>query len=300
MNGLPLFRLLVLIVCRNRRDVTLRAIERIKNQGGNIRAEISVFDDASDDGTPEQINSRFPDVSVVHGSGNAFWNGGLHQLWSTVRDEPVDAFLWLNDDTLLDEDAFARLEHAWRLSYARHADNRFILVGSTRDSEGAISYGGYDVIPSPFSFKLVKVEPDHEALKPVQTFNGNVVLITKAVVTAIDLNDKHFFHNLGDVDYGLRARRAGIAVELLPNTLGLCEGNEPKRLQGFGSPRLSLMQQWRKVNTHHGLPFASWLRFTRRHSGAWWPLHFFLPYRHLLNITKLRGLSSNVSVEKAR
>ncbi|WP_234831590.1 glycosyltransferase family 2 protein [Sphingobium yanoikuyae] len=287
---MPSFSILVLIVCRNRREMTIAAIERIKRQrGAAISVAIAVFDDASTDGTPEAITERHPDVLLVHGDGAAFWNGGLYQLWSEVRDVPVDAFLWLNDDTFLDEDALARIMTAW--DTVADSDQRTILVGATRDEDGTVSYSGYDVVRTPLAFRLQRVLPHATATTPVTTFNGNSVLIGRGVVEAIGINDPGFFHNLGDVDYGLRAREAGIPVLLLPGTLGMCESNVAKRDRGYGSPQLSVWDQWRKVNTHHGLHRQSWWRFTRRHSGKWWLLHFALPYRHLFRVWKWKSSS---------
>lgn len=270
------------MVCRNRRDTTLGAIERIKRQKSDATITIALFDDASTDGTVEAITTHHPEIQVVHGDGKAFWNGGLHQLWSAKRNAAVDAFLWLNDDSWLDDDALTRLIATWRAQQNNRHERRLILVGATRGSDGTISYSGYNAVRSPFAFRLKRIEPDATVVKPVSTFNGNIVLIGRGVVDAIGLNDPNFFHNLGDVDYGLRARQAGIPILLLPETLAACESNAAKVQSGYGSPHLSVVAQWRKVNTHHGLPFRSWWRFTRRHSGNWWPLHFLLPYRHLV------------------
>lgn len=283
------FKLEVLIVSHNRCDCTMRAIQAVMGQSSAVDAGVSLFDDASTDGTPEIVKQSFPDVRVFHGSGNAFWNGGMHELWSAVRSDDVDGFLWLNDDTTLSDDAFDKLAYARSMLKGEIKEEKFILVGATKDSEGRVSYSGYNVQPSPFAFKLSRVYPDEGSLKRIQTFNGNFVYVSKSVVDDIGINDSTFFHNLGDVDYGLRAGQASIGTFLLPGTIGLCESNDEKRRRGYGSPELSFVQQWRKVNTHHGLPVESWLHFTRRHSGAWWPLHFILPYRHLLNITRLRS-----------
>lgn len=270
------------MVCRNRRDTTLGAIERVKRQTSDAAITIALFDDASTDGTIEAIAAHYPEIQVVHGDGEAFWNGGLHQLWSAKRTAAVDAFLWLNDDSWLDDDALTRLIATWRVQQTKQRDRRLILVGATRDADGAVSYSGYDAVRSPFAFRLERVEPDATVAKPVSTFNGNIVLIGRGVVDAIGLNDPKFFHNLGDIDYGLRARHAGVPIFLLPGTLASCESNTAKFQGGYGSPHLSVMAQWRKVNSHHGLPFRSWWHFTRRHSGSFWPLHFLIPYRHLV------------------
>lgn len=284
----PSLSILTLIVCRNRLETTMAAIDRLKRQqGAAIATSVAVFDDASTDGTPEAIAQQHPDVRLVHGDGAAFWNGGLYQLWSAVRAVPVDAFLWLNDDTFLDDDALTRLTTVW--STVAGADRRAIVVGATRGKDGAVTYSGYDVAPSPFAFRLQRVFPHATEPTPIATFNGNVVLVGRGVLELIGINDPGFFHNLGDLDYGLRARDAGVPVLLLPGTLGVCESNAAKLNRGYGSPLLSVFDQWRKVKTHHGLPPRSWLHFTRRHSGRWWPLHFVLPYRHLLRVWQWRS-----------
>lgn len=273
--------LAILLVCRNRRETTLRALRRIVGQGEALSMRIVLFDDASTDGTPQAVAEKFPQVHIVAGDGNAFWNGGLYRVWQSVLDEDVSAFLWLNDDVELDEDAFPRLLEAWREMQGRTRDGRFILVGATRGDNQEVSYTGMRVGHTPFAFRLNQVEPTG-ALEPIHTFNGNIVLVTRPVVESIGINDPAYYHNWGDLDYGLRAVQAGIPVMLLPGTLGHCSANDVKKTKGYGSPYLSLRQQWQKVNTHHGLPFASWWRLTRRHSGLWWPLHFLIPYRWLV------------------
>ncbi len=280
------------MVCRNRRETTLTAIRRVRDQRNAQTTPIALLDDGSTDGTAEAVAQAFPDVKIFHGDGNAFWNGGLHHLWSAVLDTDVDAFLWLNDDSWLDDDAFDSLDRSWCEMVSNLGHRSFILVGATRGAQAETTYGGFNVERSLFAFRLNSVQPDTAQLKPTATFNGNVVLVGREVVDAIGINDPGFFHNLGDVDYGLRAQRAGVPVMLLPGTVAYCEGNVAKRQQGYGSPYLSVFEQWRKVNGHHGLPFASWWRFTRRHSGVFWPLHFIIPYRHLLRIWRLRGRSA--------
>ena len=270
----------ILLVCRNRRDKTVAAMRRVRAQTLTIPYQFILFDDASTDGTVEAALAEAPETIVIHGDGNAFWNGGLYRCWQRALDFPFKAFLWLNDDVALDLDAFQRLADAWSIMHTRESFDRFLLVGSTRGDDGAVTYGGMRHVPTPVAFRLKKVQPDN-TLKPVDTFNGNIVLVPRDVVDRIGINDPAFYHNLGDIDYGLRARSADIPIMLVPGTLGYCDANHAKSQDGFGSPSLSLRGQWRKVNTHHGLPFRSWWHFTQRHSGRWVLLHYLLPYRRL-------------------
>ncbi len=278
MSRLP--SIAVLLVCHNRRDATLRALRSLHAATDSFDVTPVLFDDASSDGTVEAVLEQFPQTIIVHGDGNAYWNAGLHAAWTRATALRPDAYLWLNDDVALDADALARLAEAWRLMSSTVSGRRFILVGSTRGSDGNLTYGGHRIERSPFALRFRLLAPVDE-LAPIDTFNGNIVLVPDAVVDEIGLNDPVYFHGFGDNDYGLRASRAGIAVRLLAGTLGLCEANDAKRKLGFNSPQLPLLERWRRVNTHFGLPFASWWRFTRRHSGPWFPVHFLLPYRRL-------------------
>ncbi|WP_380784385.1 glycosyltransferase family 2 protein [Sphingomonas sp. R86520] len=285
--GLPVVA--ILLVCRNRRDTTVAAVRRLREQSLALPYRIVLFDDASTDGTVDAVLAEVLDAVVVRGTGDAFWNGGLFWAWQRALDLPCDCFLWLNDDVTLDKDAFARLADAWAAMHARRPAGDFILVGSTIGSDGVVSYGGLRHVPASLSFRLDRVEPGAD-LAAVDTFNGNIVLVPRAVVDRIGINDPAYHHNLGDMDYGLRASRAGIPAMLMPGTFGRCDANLAKQDRGYGSPTLRWREQWRKVNTHHGLPFASWWHFTRRHSGGWWPLHFLVPYRRLVLPRLRRGV----------
>lgn len=279
--------LAVLLTCRNRRETTLAALRGVARQDRSIAPTVFLFDDASTDGTPAAVVAEFPEVRIVPGDGRAFWNGGLHRLWSVARAAPVDAFLWLNDDVALDDDAFARLADAWHAVSARVGGDRFILAGATRGDGGEVSYGGLRRTRRRTALAFAPVAAAPEPV-PIDTFNGNIVLVPRGVVDLIGLNDPAFFHNMGDIDYGLRAKAAGVEVTQLPGTLGHCAANLEKRARGFGSPALTLAEQWRVVNTHRGLPPRSWWRLVRRHGGAWWPIQFLAPYRALLIPRSLR------------
>jgi GT2 family glycosyltransferase len=279
MPSLPNFALLV--VCHNRRELTLRCLDAFYQALGKRRASIFLFDDASTDGTAEAVASQFQDVEIIRGDGSFFWNGGLHRAWRAALAEPVEGFLWLNDDVTLDLNAIDDLEVLYGRAKTERGSEDFILAGTMRDPEGTVSYGGHRIVPSPFAIRFRPVMPQTIA-QAIDTFDGNFVYVPRKVTERIGINDNAYFHNLGDRDYGLRAKASGIDVLLMPGTQGVCSKNAEKGDRGYGSPDLTLFEQWRKVNTHHGLRPSSWARFTRRHSGHWFPLHFLLPYRRLV------------------
>lgn len=267
-------RIAMLLVSHNRRELTLRALASITAPTG-VDVTSVLFDDASTDGTVEAVLDRFPRTIVVRGDGSAFWNGGLHRAWRRALELNPDAFLWLNDDVQLDPLAIETMTTSWKSLTGREQD-AIILVGATRGRDGRVTYSGMRQECSPFALRLLQVEPSDSAQR-VDTFNGNIVLISKAVVEKIGINDPTYFHKFGDIDYGLRASRRGVPVYLLPATLGVCEANQPADIA-----QLSLLRRIKYANSHRGLPFAGWWRLTRRYSGKWFPLHFLLAYRWLI------------------
>lgn len=275
-------RIAVLIASYNRRDTTLRAVRAVKAVGGSIDLQVVLLDDGSSDGTAAAVAAIDPGAVILQGDGNSFWNGGLHRAWEYALGLDVDAFLWLNDDVALDSDALARLMTSYHNLAVSRGDERFILVGATRNAAGSITYSGKHYRSYPFAFQLDFVPPDKEELRAIDAFNGNIVLVPREVVDEIGINDPLFRHGLGDYEYGLRASRRGVAVLLMPGTLGVCEANARGRNKAFGGRDLSLREQWQLVNTPKGLPFRDWWHITRLYSGKWFLLHFFIPYRWLV------------------
>jgi GT2 family glycosyltransferase len=272
----------VLIASHNRRETTVRAVNAVAAARNIADLQVVLLDDASNDGTAEAVMAADPDAIVLRGDGNAFWNGGLHEAWRRALSLNVHAFLWLNDDVLLDTDAIARLTQSYRTMQAECCNDYFILVGATRDATGSLTYSGRRYRPYPLALQLDLVPPDAKLLTAVDAFNGNIVLVPRGVVKTIGINDPQFRHGLGDYEYGLRATRNGVAVRLMPGTLGVCEANTRTKSKSFGGRDLSIREQWKLVNTPKGLPFRDWWHITRQYSGLWFPLHFVGPYRWLV------------------
>lgn len=270
-------RVCALLTCFNRRETTLSclvALERAATVAG-VPPQAIVVDDGSRDGTAAAIRARHAWAQVIEGSGDLYWARGMHLAHAhAMRDEP-EWLLWLNDDTHLDEDALARLLQAHD-ALVDEPHRPLVLVGSTRDSTtGRRTYGGCFRVGGLRAVAVRDAEPGASAQR-VDTFDGNIVLVNATAARLLDNLDAGFEHAMADTDYGLRAGRLGIPVWLAPGTHGVCNTN-PVRGTHL-DPALPARTRWRLMLGRKGLPPRSWWRFTRRHGGILWPLHFAWPY----------------------
>jgi GT2 family glycosyltransferase len=250
----------VIIACHNRRDLTVESIGRFSRSAVRL-AEVgfTVLDDGSTDGTSDALLSMREAVTIARGDGKYFWARGMAQAEAevllTARDE--DWIVWLNDDVVLDADALSRFVDA-----ASQAGKESIFVGSMRDPEsGRPTYGGLRRAGvHPLRFDLI--QPSRDAVS-ADAMNGNLVFLRAATARRMGGIDGAFSHALADIDYGLRARKMGIDLIVLPGTFGSCARNA-------SPPPVSIWEEWRRfIGVKGGGNPRSTRRFLRRHSRYW-------------------------------
>lgn len=273
-------RIGVALTCHNRRDKTLRSLECLYHAAGGlvntVEMHVVVTDDGSTDGTARALHDTFPDVEVIAGNGDLYWAGGMRLALSRLYALDLDHYLWLNDDTDLLPDALARLvsTHA---SLQQATGRQGIVVGTTRDDCGRVTYGGWARRPRSWgALRFRRVVADTTPL-PCEAINGNVVLVSAGAAAILGNLGMPFRHAMADTDYGLRALAAGVPVWVMPGTAGLCSHDHT--VEGsFRDVNLPLSRRWRLLTSPKGLPVESWGAICRRHCGILWPLHFAWPY----------------------
>lgn len=206
----------VLITSYNRRSIAISCLEilfKIEIPDG-YALEVFFVDDASSDGTKEEVIKKFPFVNVIDGNGELFWNRGMYTAWNYAsKSFDFDFYLWLNDDTFLYDNSLEVL-----LNSSKSVNDDSIIVGTicSPTNSKIISYGGYD--------NYGRINPNGN-MKECNTFNGNCVLIPKNIFKSIGNLDYYFSHSFGDIEYGLRAKKAGYKLYVTPEIIGECERN---------------------------------------------------------------------------
>jgi GT2 family glycosyltransferase len=273
-------KLIAVLTTFNRRALTLACLAALTHSArcAGLALDLVVVDDASTDGTADAVRSAHPGATVLDGGGDLFWNRGMHLGLQHALQADADFVLWINDDTLVFEAALAHLLKQ-SLDLQAQLGQPVLLVGATEDALGQVSYGGARALSRLRRFTYRRVWSASTPL-PCEVMNGNCVLLPMAVARRVGNLDPHYEHAMGDTDYALRARRVSQPVYAAAGTVGRCAHNPV--VGSFNDNTLPLRQRWRALLSRKGLPWRSWLHFTRRHGGLLWPLYFSWPYARVV------------------
>lgn len=264
-------RIAVLLTCHNRKAKTLSCLTSLFAQQVNaLELEVWLVDDGCTDGTADAVRSMFPAVQLISGSGQLFWNGGMRLCWQQAMSTQPDFYLWLNDDVTLLPDAVMRLVDCYD-EQKNTGKPVGAVVGTMQDPQTlSLSYGGrrarYFWLPLAIG---AVVAPQQRALN-CDYVNGNLCLVPASAVEQIGILSDRFTHSMGDFDYSIRLREAGLQLWIAPGLFGSCALNPIMGSIRDASIPLSVRVTWMHKPTKCP-PINEWLYFIRTHGGPLWP-----------------------------
>jgi len=268
-------RIAVIMACHNRIEVTRRCLQALEITASTQNLEISLFavDDGSSDGTSDELLKYSFTKILIEGTGNWYWARSMSIAQSMVPDD-YDAILWLNDDVILFEESFEILNRA-----ILENDKRILIGQLASPDGGSITYGGIKQVGWRKNNLQLIDSPDE--LNLVKTFNGNFVYVPMQMARLVGQIDGKFLHGYADIDYGLRAIKAGVPIFVMPEVVGECASNTSKYSE-------TLRQLFFEKK---GTPLRSQLRFFIRHGGPEWPIYVIYPfYKHFWKKITKRSL----------
>jgi len=272
----------VLITCHNRKEKTVACLAALYQCTVPVNYSLDIFlvDDGSTDGTAAAIKREFPDVQIIQGDGNLYWNRGMHLAWSEAikNKKDFDYYLWLNDDVVLYDDAVSHI-----LDCVYESDSTAIVCGILETSQfsSKISYGGGNKIKGSYYLNQPST-----VLQSCDIMNGNFVIIPRAIFEVVGLIDPIFPHSMGDHDYALRAKKLGFTTFTTKKFVGYCELNpsNPK----WCLPEVKLKNRIQSLysplgNSH---PYYYFI-YEKRHFGVYTALKHFISIHLRLLIPQL-------------
>ena len=264
----------VLMTCYNRKIQTISCLNALfaQDQMDNFQLHVFLVDDDCTDGTGDAVRQHYPQVTVLRGASNLFWNGGMRLAFSEALKGSFDYYLWLNDDVILYPNAITNLIDTEKL-LKKKSGKPAIIVGAMQDGKtGDLTYSGNRIKGwyAPLSYE--RIVPENVPIL-CDTVNGNCVLIPCDIARKVGNLSKEFTHGAGDYDYSLRAKKLGFSSYVAPGYVGTCPQNE---IAGTCLDKsLPLEQRRQMLKKPTSLPPAKeWMFFARRHAGVLWPLYW--------------------------
>tara|TARA_B110000879_G_scaffold172551_1_gene224141 strand:- start:2644 stop:3492 length:849 start_codon:yes stop_codon:yes gene_type:complete len=255
----------ILITSHNRKNITLKCLDNLfatKNIN-DLNFDVFLVDDGSTDGTSKAIREQYPKVKIINGNGVLYWNQGMRLAWKTaMKHKNYDFYMWLNDDTMIDQDALEHIYICYNESLLL-TEKPNIIVGACRNNvtSNNFSYGIRD--------EHGPIIPNGEC-QTGKHINGNIVLIAKDIVNSIGILSKFYTHAMGDYDYGLRALENGIELITTKKYIATCATN--KGIPKWRDPKLGLLDRWIALHTPLGLNIKEYKIFRKR----FWPKNYIM------------------------
>ena len=267
----------VIFTCFNRKEQSVRCIQRLAQGNPEVQISFIVVDDGSTDGTDVLLAELPYEIQIIRGDGSLFWAGGMRKgidayfKRSTGRDECV---LLVNDDVVFYDGIIAQLT-------SKDKDLSAVVVGATCDHQGNLTYGAKRfIVPRTRDVYRTVMPGDNDRC---DSFNCNCVLIPSEILKTMGNFDKVYTHSLADLDYGFFLSRSGIPIYTAEKYVGICEKNTIKGT--WQDTSLSRWERLKQKESPKGAPFREWFYFMRKNIGFFEAIVYSLsPYvRILLN-----------------
>lgn len=264
----------VLLTCHNRKEKTISCLESLISSELTPDQILKIYlvDDGSTDGTYNAVKRHFPDVNIINGTGDLYWNQGMRLAWKySIKKDVPDFFIWLNDDTFIYPFSLKHLFECYYESLSSWSKEA-IVVGACRNSKGFDEYS-YGLRRN----KLKLIPNGH--IQYGNLLNGNLVLISRAIYERLGFLSNSYSHSFGDFDYGLRALENDFNLATTKIYVATCERNA---LSKWCDPEISFPARWKNFHSKKGLNIKEYKVFKKR----FWPKNYtasiFKAYLRLL------------------
>ena len=219
-------RLSVCIVSWNVREDLLKCLDSLVAAGRGVATEIIVADNASSDGTPDAVQEDHPQVQLIRNDRNLGFAAASNQGMAASSGPFL---LLLNPDTVLPEGALAEL-----LAVAEQHPEAGIVAPKLLNPDGTLQHSCRR-FPTPaaalfrhtflgrllpnnrWAAEYVMADWPHDEIREVDWVSGACMLVRRELYEDIGALDEGFFWGSEDVDYCLRAHKAGWKVVYLPS-----------------------------------------------------------------------------------
>jgi GT2 family glycosyltransferase len=234
-------------------EACLRSVEATKD---NLPVDVIVVDNGSTDGSVDLVRERFPSVELIANASNRGFAAANNQAMERARGRYL--FL-LNSDAEVEAAALRTL-----VTYADDHRRAGVIGPRLLNPDGTLQPSGGD-FPTPAStiasllglHRLTGrprygTKRDYDQPAEVDEVSGAAMLIRRDVVRQVGGLDEGFGWGYEDVDFCLRARRAGWQVHYVPAARVLHQWGGSQRLAPAATILKAIAGRRRYFQKHYG------------------------------------------------
>lgn len=176
--------------------------------------ELLVIDNNSSDDSVAMIEKKFPEIKIIKNEKNIGFAGGNNIGIDFALKNEADYVLLLNQDTEVEPDFLSKLIKEGEKDQKIGLLSPLIFWKRTKQvwfSGGKINWWNMKTF---HKFNLVKGDSFETSF-----LTGCSLLIKRSVLEKIGLLDDIFFLYWEDVDYSVRAKKAGFKIKVVPRSI---------------------------------------------------------------------------------
>lgn len=259
----------VIIVSWNCRAYLLKCLESIFRCTSMQCVEWIVVDNASKDGTTQEVAKKFPEVRLIANKENIGFARANNMGIKMARGE----YLFLvNPDVEFYDDCIGKLCH-----FMDKNPDVGICAPKILNTDGTIQHSCRE-LPSLrnnfcFAIGLHKLFPgkkwssnelmswfDHNSRKEVEALSGCFLVVRRSAIKKVGLLDERFFMYSEDVDWCKRFRDRGWRIVFVPEAKAVHHGGksaETISVESATAKTKAKIQYWRK---HHGPAWGTFIK----------------------------------------
>ena len=234
-------------------EACLQSVEAARK---DLAVDVLVVDNGSTDGSVELVRERFPADELIANAGNRGYAGANNQAVERARGRYL--FL-LNSDAEVETAALRTL-----VSYADDNPEAGLIGPKLLNPDGTLQPSGgrfptpASTIASLLGLNRLTGRPrygtgrDYSVPAEVDEVSGAAMLIRREVIDQIGGLDEGFAWGYEDVDYCLRARRAGWRVHYVPDARVMHHWGGTQRLAPAPTILKAIAGRRRYFEKHYG------------------------------------------------
>jgi hypothetical protein len=214
-------KLVAVVLSWNGRDDTLACLESLRG------IETVCVDNGSEDGSPEAVAERFPDVELIATGVNLGYAAGNNVGIRRALERGADWVLLVNNDAVVDRGIAAALEAA---AAARPDAGVLACKVYFADPPEVLMYAGarFDTLLG-YSGRTDghgrRDDGSWDEMRDVERATGAGMAVSRTAIERVGLLDERLFAYVEDVEWCLRIRAAGLAVVFVPGARVWHEGS---------------------------------------------------------------------------